>query len=210
MLQKNYYQILGLHPSASEEEIKRAYRKLALEFHPDRHPDDPESEETCKEICEASAVLTDSENRGTYDRFGYSGFGRRDTREDILKGFNFEEIFREFGFGFEFQRFLRRQFFCGRRGRSCGRRGAMFVDIKSFREYGEDFSHGEETNQIYDLPLKPQEAFYGTQKEIVVETGAGQKRYSIQIPQGVGPNTRLRLTLEEFGQEEIHFRVKII
>jgi curved DNA-binding protein len=210
MVQKDYYEVLGLSRDASEDEIKRAYRKLALKFHPDHNPDHSESEEKFKEIGEAYAVLSDSEKRRTYDRFGYIGFKRKHTREDVWKGFNFEEIFREFGFGFEFERFLRRQSFCGKRGRGCGRRRAMFTDMKFFREYSEDSSCEEEANQIYELLLTPQEAFYGTQKEIVVETGIGQKRYSIQIPQGVGPNTRLRLALEEFGQEEIHFRVKII
>ncbi len=210
MVQKDYYQILGLNHNVSEEEIKRAYRKLALQYHPDHHPDDSGSEEKFKEISEAYAVLSDSEKRRTYDRFGYTGFKRKYTREDVFRGFNFEEIFREFGFGFEFERFLRRESFCGKRGRGYGRRRAMFTDMRFFREYSEDLSHEEETNQIYDLPLTPQEAFYGTQKEIVVETGIGQKRYSIQIPRGVGPNTRLRLALEEFAQEEIHFRVKII
>jgi curved DNA-binding protein len=210
MVQKDYYEVLGLSRDTSEDEIKKAYRKLALKFHPDHNPDHPESEEKFKEISEAYVVLSDSEKRRTYDRFGYTGFKRKYTREDVFRGFNFEEIFREFGFGFEFERLLRRKSFCGKRGRGCGRRRAMFTDMKFFREYSEDFSHEEITNQIYDLSLTPQEAFYGTQKEIVVETGIGQKRYSIQIPQGVGPNTRLRLALEEFGQEEIHFRVKII
>jgi len=210
MVQKDYYQILGLNCNVSEEEIKRAYRKLALQCHPDHHPDDSGSEEKFKEISEAYAVLSDSEKRRTYDRFGYTVFKRKYTGEDVFRGFNFEEIVREYGFGFEFERLLRRQSFCGKRGRGCGRRRAMFTGTKFFREYSEDLSHEEETNQIYDLPLTPQEAFYGAQKEIVVETGIGQKRYSIQIPRGVGPNTRLHLALEEFGQEEIHFRVRII
>jgi len=210
MIQKDYYQVLGLSRDTSEDEIRKAYRKLALRFHPDHNPDNPESEEKFKEISEAYAVLNDSEKRREYDRFGYTGFKRRYTREDVFRGFNFEEIFREFDPGFEFERFLRRKSFCGKRGRGCGRRNAMFADMKFFRKYSKDLSHEEETNQIYDLPLTPQEAFYGTQKEIVVETGIGQKRYSIQIPRGLGPNSRLRLALEEFGQEEIHFRVKII
>ena len=210
MVQKDYYQLLGLRQESSEDEIKKAYRKLALKFHPDHNPDNPESEEKFKEISEAYAVLSDSDKRREYDRFGYTGFKRKYTREDVFRGFNVEEIFREFGFGFEFERFLRRKSFCGKRGRGCGRRRARFTSMKFSTEYSEDLFHEEETDQIYDLPLTPQEAFYGTQKEIVVETGIGQKRYAIQIPRGVGPNSRLRLALEEFGQEEIHFRVKII
>jgi curved DNA-binding protein len=208
MQQKDYYQILGLNRDASEDEIKKAYRKLALQFHPDHHPDDQESEEKFKEISEAYAVLSDSEKRREFDRFGYAGFKRRYTREDVFRDVNFEEIFR--AFGFEFERFIFRQSFCGKRGKGCGRRRAKFTRMGFFDEYTSGPFYRREIDQIYDLPLTPQEALYGTQKEIVVETGILQKRYSIQIPPGVGPNTRLSLTLEEFGQKEIQFRVKII
>ncbi len=210
MVQKDYYQVLGLSRDTSEDEIRKAYRKLALKFHPDHNPHNPESEEKFKEISKAYAVLSDSEKRREYDRFGYTGFKRKYTGEDVFRGFNFEEIFREFGLGFEFERFLRRKSFCGKRGRGCGRRRPMFTDMRFFREYSKDLSHEEETNQIYELPLTASEAFYGTQKEIAVETGLSQKRYLIQIPPGIRPNTRLSLVLGEFGREEIQFIVKII
>jgi len=70
VLQKDYYQILGLNRNASEDEIKRAYRKLALKYHPDHNPGDPKSEERFKEIGEAHAVLSDPEKRKEYDQFG--------------------------------------------------------------------------------------------------------------------------------------------
>jgi curved DNA-binding protein len=125
MYQKDYYQILDLNRNASEEEIKRAYRKLALKCHPDHHPEDSESEEKFKEISEAYAVLSDPEKRREFNRFGYAGFERRYTREDVFRNFNSEEILR--GFGFEFERFIFRQSFCGKRGRGCGRRRAKFA-----------------------------------------------------------------------------------
>jgi curved DNA-binding protein len=208
VVQKDYYQVLGLNRNASEDEIKRAYRKLALKYHPDHHPDDSESEEKFKEISEAYAVLSDPEKRLEFNRFGYAGFKRRYTREDVFRDFNFEEILK--GFGFEFERFVFRQSFCGKRGRGCGRRRAKFTRMGFFDKSTDDSFYGKEIDRIYDLPLTPQEALYGTKKEIIVATGIHQKRYSIQIPPGVGPNTRLSLTLEELGQEEIQFRVKII
>jgi curved DNA-binding protein len=206
--QKDYYQVLGLHRDASEDEIKRAYRKLALKVHPDHHPDDSESEEKFKEINEAYAVLSDPEKRREFNRFGYAGFKQRYTREDVFRDFNFEEILR--GLGSEFERFAFRRPFCGKRGRGCGCRDAHFARMAFFDKNTDDSFYGKKIDRIYDLPLTPQEAFYGTKKEIIVKTGINQKSYSIQIPPGVGPNTFLRLILEELGKEEIQFRVKII
>ena len=200
--------MLGLNRNASDDEIKRAYRNLALKYHPDHHPDDPESEEIFKEIGEAYAVLSDPEKRREYDRFGYTGFKRRYTREDVFTDFNFEGLFREFGS--EFEKFILHKSFCGKRGRGCGRRRAKFTHMGFFGQYTNDPFYRKEVDQIYEIPLTALEAFYGTQKEIIVDAGISQRRYSIQIPPGVGPNTRLSLVLNELGEREIQFRVKII
>jgi molecular chaperone DnaJ len=70
---RDYYEILGLSRSASETEIKSAYRKLAMQYHPDRNPNNPDAEEKFKEVTEAYAVLIDAEKRSAYDRFGHAG-----------------------------------------------------------------------------------------------------------------------------------------
>jgi molecular chaperone DnaJ len=72
---RDYYEVLGVGREATEAELKKIYRKLALECHPDRHPDDPDAEERFKELSEAYAVLSDSEKRARYDRFGHQGVG---------------------------------------------------------------------------------------------------------------------------------------
>ncbi|MEW6374928.1 MAG: DnaJ domain-containing protein [Thermodesulfobacteriota bacterium] len=208
MLQKDYYQILGLNRNASEDEIKRAYRKLALKYHPDHHPDDSESEEIFKEIGEAYAVLGDPEKRKEYDRFGHSGFKRRYTTEDIFSDLNFEELFREFRFGFENRSF--RGFFCGRRGRGCGRRKANFFIGAFFQESLKDLSEKEEVDEIYELPLTPIEAYWGAEKEIIVNSIGEQKKFLVQIPRGVRPGTLLRVVSNESKDGEILLRVGII
>jgi molecular chaperone DnaJ len=75
LAKRDYYDVLGVARSASDEELKKSYRKLALQFHPDRNPDDPEAEEKFKEASEAYAVLADPDKRRQYDRFGFEGVG---------------------------------------------------------------------------------------------------------------------------------------
>ena len=97
MTKRDYYEVLGVGRSASEDEIKKAYRKLALQYHPDRNPGNAEAEEAFKEASEAYEVLRDPEKRGLYDRFGHDGL-----RNTGFQGFtNFDEIFSSFSSIFE-------------------------------------------------------------------------------------------------------------
>jgi len=98
MSEADYYKTLNVNKNDSESEIKKAYRKLAMKYHPDRNKGDKSAEEMFKKISEAYAVLSDKEKREQYDTFGASGFSQRYSQEDIFKGFNFGDIFKEFGF----------------------------------------------------------------------------------------------------------------
>src|SRR3989304_1243306 len=98
MNRRDYYDVLGVTKDASKGDIKRAYRKLAMQYHPDRNKS-PEAEEKFKEISEAYAVLSDNEKRGQYDRFGMAGIEGKYTWEDIFRGADFGDIFKELGFG---------------------------------------------------------------------------------------------------------------
>src|SRR5688500_19377933 len=73
MAKRDYYEVLGLSRGANEAEIKTAYRKLAVRYHPDKNPGDAEAEEKFKEAAEAYSVLSDAEQRARYDRFGHAG-----------------------------------------------------------------------------------------------------------------------------------------
>jgi molecular chaperone DnaJ len=136
---RDYYEVLGVGRNASEDELKSAYRKLALKYHPDRNPDDKDAEEKFKEAAEAYEVLRDREKRSVYDQFGHAGL-----EGTGFSGFGgFEDIFSSFGDIFE-------DFFgFGGRSRSRSRvqRGA---DLR------------------YDLTLSFMQAAFGTETEIDV------------------------------------------
>jgi molecular chaperone DnaJ len=96
MSKRDYYEVLGVERTSTEVEIKRAYRTLAVKHHPDKNPGDTESEEKFKEAAEAYSVLSDSQKRASYDRFGHSAGGAA----GFDPGFsNIEDIFDLFGFG---------------------------------------------------------------------------------------------------------------
>jgi len=98
---KDYYEVLGVQKGASKEQIKDAYRNLALQFHPDRNKA-PEAEARFKEISEAYAVLSDDEKRRQYDAYGREGVYQRYSQEDLFRGVDFGEFFRGMGgFGFD-------------------------------------------------------------------------------------------------------------
>lgn len=75
MSKRDYYEILGVTKNASKDEIKQSYRKIAMQYHPDRNPDNKEAEDKFKEAAEAYEVLSDDEKRSKYDRFGHQAFG---------------------------------------------------------------------------------------------------------------------------------------
>ena len=73
MAKRDYYEILGVSKGATDEELKKAYRKMAIKYHPDKNPDNPEAEDMFKEAAEAYEVLNNAEKRAQYDRFGHQG-----------------------------------------------------------------------------------------------------------------------------------------
>ncbi|VVB56485.1 Chaperone protein DnaJ [uncultured archaeon] len=99
---RDYYETLGLPKTASVSEIKSAYRKLAMQYHPDKNKD-AGAEEKFKEISEAYAVLSNEEKRKIYDQYGHQGFDQRFSQEDIFRNADFgdfQDLFRSMGFGF--------------------------------------------------------------------------------------------------------------
>ena len=95
MAKRDYYEVLGVSKSASAEDIKKAYRKLAIQYHPDKNPDNPEAEDKFKEAAEAYEVLSNPEKKQRYDQFGHQGLGGNGGFGG--GGMNMEDIFSQFG-----------------------------------------------------------------------------------------------------------------
>jgi molecular chaperone DnaJ len=140
MAKRDYYEVLGVPKSASADEIKKAYRKMALQYHPDRNPGDKAAEEQFKEAAEAYDVLSNPDKKATYDRFGHAGMsGAAGANYGGQGGMRMEDIFQNFGdiFGEE----IFGSFFGGTRGgRGRGARGAN-IRVKLRMDYNE-IAHG--------------------------------------------------------------------
>ncbi|MGD8513610.1 MAG: DnaJ C-terminal domain-containing protein [Deltaproteobacteria bacterium] len=188
MAETDYYKILGVDKNASEKDIKQAYRKMAMKYHPDRTQGDKSAEEMFKKISEAYAVLSDKEKREQYDTFGASGFRQRYTQEDIFRGFNFGDIFREFGFGDS-------QFaniFMGGAGR--GRKFSFGHGADPFSAYtSTQRAPVRGSDLVYELPLTLEDVLQGTSKTIALEQGGQHKKVNVNIPKGMVTGKKLRL-----------------
>src|SRR5918993_1823038 len=121
MSKRDYYEILGVNKGAATEDIKKAYRKVAMQYHPDRNPGDKAAEEKFKEAAEAYEILSDQEKRSQYDRYGHAGVSSN-GRGGHPGGMNMDDIFSQFGdiFGED----IFGSFFGGRGGAGGGQRRA--------------------------------------------------------------------------------------
>lgn len=170
----DYYQLLGLKKGASAEEIKRAYRKQAVKYHPDKNPGDKAAEEKFKEINEAYAVLSDPKKKAQYDQFGSAGFHERFTQEDIFRGFDVGDLFKDAGFDTNdiFSRIFGGGFKQGGGGFGGRRRG-------------EDFT--------MELAVSFREAYTGCEKRIAFMREGKREELSVKVPAGADSGARLRI-----------------
>ncbi|MGM0418814.1 MAG: DnaJ C-terminal domain-containing protein [Thermodesulfobacteriota bacterium] len=185
MSEVDYYKELGVDKNASKDEIKKAYRKLAQKYHPDKNKDDKAAEDKFKKISEAYAVLSDDEKRNQYDNFGADAFKQQYSRDDIFKNFDFEDIFREFGFtgstrgsssSFNINDLFGGAFSSGGfGGQGRGQRSMKGQDLET-----------EINISVYD-------AVNGSQKTISLNKETGPEQLSFKIPKGFITGKKIRL-----------------
>ena len=194
MSEKDYYKILGVDKKASDEEIKKAYRKLAMKYHPDRNKGDKNAEEKFKELSEAYAVLSDKEKKKQYDTFGSAGFQQRYSQEDIFQGFDFSNLFREFGFGGGTENIF---------GQRSGHPGGGGYRSYTFNRGGHPFDFGDSyahvprpqqgADQMYELAITLKEAAQGAEKQLSFRLGKKMEKVVVKIPPGITTGKKLRI-----------------
>ena len=201
---RDYYEVLGVSKSASDDEIKKAYRKLAIKYHPDKNPGNKEAEEKFKEINEAHDVLSDKQKRARYDQFGHAGVGGSGGNPfagganpfgqgNPFGGFNYGGQTFSFDFG--------------------GAGGSVFDDI-----LGSIFGNGgarrprKGADYQTTVSLNFNEAIFGTTKKVTVEG----KDLKIKIPAGIDDGMSIRLKgkggpAPEGGTEpgDLYVRIKV-
>ena len=183
MAETDYYKILGVNKTASDSEIKKAYRKLAMKYHPDHTKGDKSAEETFKKISEAYSVLSDKEKRKQYDTFGSAGFQQRYSQEDIFRGSDFESILNEL--------------FGGSGHFGGGGRGMRFSfggggPFGSYQRQQQAQPKGSDLE--YELSLTLEEVAAGTQKIVSFQHKGRSEKITVKIPKGMISGKKLRIT----------------
>jgi curved DNA-binding protein len=186
---EDYYKTLGVDKNAPEDDIKKAYRKLAMKFHPDRNPGNKQAEEKFKKLSEAYAVLSDQEKRKQYDSFGSDAFRQRYSQEDIFKNFDLNDILKEFGFSGG----GRTQTFTFGRG-SGGSGGDPFADL--FGGGGQGYSRQmpqKGQDYEYNISITLEESVFGSEKKLSLQKEDRVEEINIKVPPGISNGKKLRL-----------------
>lgn len=191
----DYYETLGVSKTASATEVKKAYRKLALKYHPDKNNGDKNAEAKFKQISEAYAVLSDDNKRKQYDMYGANGFHERYSQEDIFQGFDLNSILQQFGFG----------------AGSFGTGGASFRTSHGGNPFDSVFGNmsgmggGCKGGGCRPQPMKGQDLTYelaitledvlnGAEKTISLRQNGSTQNVSVKVPKGIESGKRLRLS----------------
>jgi curved DNA-binding protein len=179
---KNYYSVLGIPKGSSDDDVKKAYRKLAMEYHPDRNAGDIKAEEKFKDVSEAYAVLGDKKKRNQYDQIGSENFHQKYSREDIFQDFDINEILRGFGYG------------------DGGGNPFQGAESQFGGGFGNPFSQGRPSHREPKIPplkkelsISFEEAALGCNRTLSISRNDVLEKINIKVPPGITHGKVLRL-----------------
>lgn len=205
---KDYYEILGVSKDASDKDIKNAYRKLAKKYHPDLNQGDQKAADKLKEVNEAYEVLSDSEKRKKYDRFG-SGY-------DFSNGANFDPS--QYGYGGgtytystgggDFSDFFNMVF--GRDSGSTGSKGFSGINFEDIFSGGKSRKKPASKRYDMELSLSLEEAYKGGEKSVGIVIGGQSKNIKIKWPKGITDGKKIKVNGKNQGIDgDIYVKVNI-
>ncbi len=232
MQYKDYYNILGVEKTASQDDIKKQYRKLAKKYHPDMNPGNKKAEEKFKEISEAYEVLGDKDKRNKYDTFGsqanftngadfdpsqygWSG-GNGNVRYEYSGGGDHSDFFNMFfSEGFDLGGIFGK-------GRTGGRTTRIYSDEDLGELFGGQHSYSSGRVQVRDgenveaeIEITPEEGAAGVEKRISLQTQSGTRAINFRVPKGVGDGETIRLKGQGYAGAgggkagDLHMKVRI-
>jgi len=182
MSKRDYYSVLGVSKGASEREIKKAYKKLAMKYHPDKNPGDQAAEAAFKETKEAYETLSDADKRRQYDQFGHAafengGFGGQGRSQGFGGGFEdiFGDAFRQRGQGFG---------------------GSGFGGFEDMFSQGRSRQPRPQKGQDFEFPLTIDfaDAIQGAEKVVELPINGQQKKINVKIPRGIKQDEKIRFS----------------
>lgn len=201
MQYKDYYKILGVEKTATTNEIKSKYRKLAKKYHPDLNPNDDQAQEKFKEISEAYEVLSDEKKRKKYDTFG-SGYNFQGGQDFNPNDFGYTYTTSSMG---DFSDFFETIFGGGGGRKTTTRSGFSFEDLFSPRSKKKS---RPQYNSSLDISLK--EAYEGVNKTVRVSFNGQSVSLDVKVPKGITPGKKLRVKGEKWGLDgDVLFEINI-
>ncbi len=215
---KDYYKIMGLEKTASGDEIKTTYRKLAKKYHPDLNPDDEKAQEKFKEVSEAYEVLSDEKKRKQYDQFGQYGFSSGQQFDPSAYGFGGQQgasytYSSAEGADFsEFSDFFNTIFGGGQRaGSSSGMGfdiGDLFGSSAGSRRSTGRTRQAQRQSYESELEISIEEGYKGTSREVSLNFGGEIKNITVKIPKGITPGKKIKVKGDKWGIDgDILFKI---
>lgn len=206
---KDYYNILGVEKNATQDEIKKTYRKLAKKYHPDLNPGDDKAQEKFKEINEAYEVLSDDTKRKQYDQFGQYGFSNGQNFDPSQYGFDFGQGGRTYtyssgdagGFSDFFNMFF---------GGAGGGRGSFDIGdlFGGGRTAGRRTREPQRQSYETELQISALEGYTGGEREVSLNIGGTHKNIRVKIPKGITPGKKIKVKGDKWGLDgDILFKV---
>ena len=207
-MKTDYYALLGVAKEATADEIKKAYRKLAMQYHPDRNQGDKAAEEKFKQVSEAYAVLSDAEKRKKYDAFGSAdAFSQNVSTDDIFRDFNLDDILSQFG-----MRSSGWGNFKARRGGGGGG-GSVFDDLMGGATQTRERVQKKGEDAELPLTIPFHDAMFGGERPIVLRIGGEERKLTVKVPAGITTGKKLRVRGEGHrgpgGNGDLHLLVTV-